>query len=388
MCLKDRLPDKYRFITLAVRENIKEKDFDEICRIYHKIGDEKAWEVAYNHEVEAIVAHRMMEIGLVNRITNHWALAHDKADVRMRLFHETLDDIGRRMAHEGIRIVALKNAGISRGLYPCPACCPMGDLDCLVSRKDFISAHKIMLDMGFALLSRSPIEPPDLAHGLKFGGCEYFKRINGHDLWIEIQWRPIGGRWISPDQEQKGDVLIERSRPISGTDVRILSPVDNLIQVALHTAKHSYVRAPGFRLHMDVDRVVKRQSPEWVEVIDEVKRYKVKVPIFFSFIIPKIYLETDIPEWVLDAIKPDLFRLYIISFWLAQIGLFEPKQRKFGYLDYMAFGAILHDDLMGVGRAIFPSLTWMKENYHVQGLRDLIVGYGNRFLDLLFRRNL
>ena len=53
------------------------------------------------------------------------------------------------------------------------------------------------------------------------------------------------------------------SLEVNGSNVRILAPEDNLLQVALHTAKHSYVRAPGFRLHSDVDRVVRFQSIDW-----------------------------------------------------------------------------------------------------------------------------
>ena len=52
-----------------------------------------------------------------------------------------------------------------------------------------------------------------------------------------------------------GDDLIDRSQQIEGTSLRILSPEDNLLQVCLHTAKHSYVRSPGFRLHLDVDQL-------------------------------------------------------------------------------------------------------------------------------------
>ena len=82
-------------------------------------------------------------------------------------------------------------------------------------------------------------------------------------MWVELQWRPVAGRWIREDQEPNADDLINRSLPITGTNVRLLAPEDNLLQVCLHTAKHSYMRAIGFRLHTDVDRIVNYQNINW-----------------------------------------------------------------------------------------------------------------------------
>jgi len=56
----------------------------------------------------------------------------------------------------------------------------------------------------------------------------------------------VAGRWIRPDQEPGAEELLARSISIPGSAARLLAPEDNLLQIALHTAKHSYVRAPGF----------------------------------------------------------------------------------------------------------------------------------------------
>ena len=65
----------------------------------------------------------------------------------------------------------------------------------------------------------------------------------------------MGKKILETDKSSKEGKLIP--------EYQILSPEDNLLQVALHTAKHSYVRAPGFRLHSDVDRIVCFQEINW-----------------------------------------------------------------------------------------------------------------------------
>ena len=55
-----------------------------------------------------------------------------------------------------------------------------------------------------------------------------------------------------------------------------------MLQVALHTAKHSYVRAPGFRLHVDVDRIVSTQNIDWKIFENMVCKLRVKTAVYIS----------------------------------------------------------------------------------------------------------
>src|SRR5690606_34947470 len=135
---------------------------------------------------------------------------------------------------------------------------------------------------GYQLASRSIVEPADLERGLASGGTEYVRHIGGHEVWIELQWRPVAGRWIRRDQEPAAAELLARSVAIPGTAARLLSPEDNMIQVALHTAKHSYVRAPGLRLHTDVDRLARLAAPDWDRVAAMVEALQTTTAVYLS----------------------------------------------------------------------------------------------------------
>jgi len=350
------------------------------------LGDARAFDFTQRNHVAPVVAHALMDSS-IGDLMPQWRAVHDETCARILAYLAELDQVAARLADEGIPLVALKNGGIARGIYPCPGCCPMGDLDVLVEKRHFRRAHQILLDNGYHFEFRSPLEEAELAAAEKEGGAEYWKILpNGDKLWFELQWRPVAGRWIRPDQEPSVGELMAHAVPIQGTAVRLLSPEDNLLQVALHTAKHSYVRAPGFRLHLDADRIVRRQSIDWDAFMTRVLRLQVKTAVYFSLAIPRALFQTPIPESVVDRLKPPAWKEQLISRWLQRAGLFNPDERKFSRVGYIVFTALLYDDLGGLWRGIFPSRAWMRERYGFQSDWLLPYYHGRRLVDLALRR--
>ena len=349
--------------------------------------DAALWEEARLNGVESIVAHSLMRSGVREGAAEAWRKAHDDTYARISAYVTELDRVASLLDSHGIRLVALKNAGIAKGLGVCLGCCPMGDLDVLVDQADFRAAHRLLERDGYRFEFRSPLEIADLPSADASGGAEYWKPFpEGGKLWLELQWRPISGRWIRPDQEPSGRDLIERSMTIPGSAVRILSAEDNLLQVCLHTAKHSYVRAPGFRLHTDVDRVVRRQAVNWDKFLAQVSALRVKTAVYFSLALAHDLLGSPIEPRVLSALAPPGWKVKLMSSWLRRVGLFHPDDKKFSRVGYVLFTALLYDDPRGLWRAIFPSPTWMREQFRVRKSFLLPYYYGRRIADLLLRR--
>jgi hypothetical protein len=343
--------------------------------------------MAKSNRVESIVAHALMDALGRDNVPAHWVKAHEENFKRISAYLTELDYISNKLAEENVSLIALKNGGIARGIYPCSGCCPMGDLDVLVEKKDFLKAHQLLLNHDYYFEFRSPLEELDIEVAEKNGGAEYWKILpDGEKLWFELQWRAVAGRWIRPEQEPHSKDLIGRSISIPDTSVRILSPEDNLLQVALHTAKHSYVRAPGMRLHTDVDRIVRYQSIEWTIFLKYILDLQIKTAVYFSLIIPKALFGTPIPDEVLARLKPSAWKEKLISSWLKKAGLFIPDEKKFGKLKYILFNILLYDDFSGFWKAVFPEKKWMKERYGFKNNLLLPIYYISRLKDLLFRR--
>lgn len=355
-------------------------------QLWEKLGDQAAFALARANQVEPLLAHVLIET-FGSEVPAPWRQAHDEIFKRLSLYLIELDRLTARLAEDGIPPVALKNGGIARGIFPCPGCCPMGDLDVLVEERQFRQAHQILLAEGYNFEFRSPLEKPTLEAAEQGGGAEYWKILpGGEKLWLELQWRPVAGRWIRPDQEPKGEELLARSIPIPGSAARLLAPEDNLLQIALHTAKHSYVRAPGFRLHTDVDRIVRRQPPNWEVFLARVISLEVKTPVYFSLAIPLFLFGTPIPDEVLIKLKPPSWKIALITSWLQRVGLFNPDEPKFGRAGFVLFTALLYDDLQGLWRGLFPGKAWMRAHYRFHSSWLLPYYYGRRLVDLASRR--
>jgi hypothetical protein len=386
MMLRLSLTEPQRLLCRAIADEPVEVRGAAARRLYEKLGDQAALALARENQVTPLLAHVLMEI-FHSEIPSPWHQAHDETLQRLVLYLTELDRLAARLADNGIPLVALKNGGIARGIFPCPGCCPMGDLDVLVSIRHFRRAHEFLLDEDYTFEFRSPLEKASLEAAEQGGGAEYWKVLpGGEKLWLELQWRPVAGRWIRPDQEPKAEDLLAGSLPIPGSAVRLLAPEDNLLQVALHTAKHSYVRAPGFRLHTDVDRIVRRQRPNWKVFLTRVRSLAVKTPVYFSLAISRFLFGTPIPDEVLAQLQPPAWKIALIAGWLQRVGLFNPNEPKFGRAGFVLFTALLYDDLQGLWRGLFPGKAWMRAQYRFN--RDWLLPYyyGRRLVDLALRR--
>ena len=343
------------------------------------------WALARRHELDGVVAHRLRNAGIAVP-SNVWE-AHQLTCGRIGRLMTEMDRMAVVLAREDIPLVALKNAGIARGLYPCPGCCPMGDLDLLVERRHLRAAHELLVRRGYTLKVRGPLQIDGIASAEESGGAEYVRVREGETTWVEVQWRPVAGRWIRADQEPNGSALLRRSLSIQGSPARRLAPSDNLLQVALHTAKHSYIRAPGLRLHLDVDRIVRRQHVDWDTFVHHVLTLQVRTAAYFSLAIPAALFGTPIPAGVLKAVSPPAWKRVVLGGWIRRAGLLEPEDRKFNRVEYLLFGAALYDDLGGLARAVIPSRSQMEGQGRSLNGPQLGAQYVSRLLSLVRYRN-
>jgi len=369
-------------LCLAVKARRSEGDHATLRRLHGELGNDAAAALAVAHRAEPIVAHGLSEAGVEGAPWDGW---HEASRARIGRMMSLLDEIAARAAALGIPVVALKNGAIARALHPCPACVPMGDLDLLVPRGDFVRMHEVLNAMGFAVVTGGA-RADGVDAGLAEGGTDYALSADGMTYAIDLQWRAVSGRWLRADQEPSAEELIGRSRPMPGTAARVLAPVDNLVQVALHTAKHSYCRAPGFRLHLDVDRVVHGTTIDWSGVLEVVHRLGVGTAVFLSLSVPRGLFDTPIPDWVLKDLAPAPARQALLYRWLRSVSVFEPDRPKFSRASQLLFHLALADAPDSVWRTFFPPATEMRDRHGVSGGRgSLMLGYGRRIADVVLR---
>ena len=240
----------------------------------------------------------------------------------------------------------------------------------------------IISGSGIVFKFRSAFEAEKLDDAYRHGSSEYyFTMPDGDKMWFELSWRAIDGRWIRPDVEPDTDGFIDRSFVPEGTKVHVLSKEDNLLQVCIHTAKHSYVRAPGLRLHMDVDRIVAHNDIDWKLFIKKVKNTHVCKSTYLSLFIPTVLFGTKVPQWVFDELKSKSTDKLLVM--LGKVGLPHPQERKFSKLQFLRFQMALYDSKNDMLHTLYPNKQWMQDRYgcknNVQIAQAVIV----RGLDLV-----
>ncbi|MBE6732988.1 MAG: hypothetical protein E7561_03220 [Ruminococcaceae bacterium] len=350
------------------------KNREELLNKLKNIDVLQLFELCVEHELDGIVASHIMEDDLIE-LPEIWLEAYNKQKECQTFLKQKAIEVCGKMHENGIKMVILKNGGIMLDLIEDPAACPMEDVDSLVRKDDFYKAHEILLSQGFNFKFRSEFEFEHLEEAFKDGATEYYLTMpNSEKIWFELAWRAVAGRWIRPDLEPDTDLFIENSHTAKGTFAGVLSPEDNLLQVCIHTAKHSYVRAPGLRLHLDVDRIVSHCEIDWDLFLEKVKQSHTKSAIYLSLWIPTCLFDTQIPQYVLEALRPKKRKLMVLCKGLSNTGLLHPKQKKFSKLAFLRFQTAIYDSYKDVIKVIYPSSKWMKERY----------GYKSSFLTLKY----
>ena len=372
-------------LNLALSSKHIDEKVIKLKQLWSLIIEESLFQHAQEDEVASHIAYILKSSKL--KYASFWDKVYIDTDHCITVLMDVLEEVASKLKENKIDIVALKNAGITKAIFKNNACSPMGDLDLLVRSKDFRKAHEIILnDLDFTFKFRSEFEEEDLEEAFRGGGTEYYKIVDGHKVWLELQWRPIAGRWIQPHNEPNGDELMNGSIEVENSDVRILSPEDNLLQVALHTAKHSYVRAPGFRLHSDVDRIVRFQAIDWEKFEEKVCNLKIKTAVYFSLYFASQLIKTPIPDFVLSSLKPSWFREKMILHFINKAGIYNQNKKKFSKIGYIVFNLALYDSIGENIKAIFPSYNSIKIKYPIKNKLQLPYFYFIRIKDLICKR--
>lgn len=273
-------------------------------------------------------------------------------------------DICQHMHEHGIDMIVLKNGGILADIIDDPAKMPMGDIDTVVRKADFIKAYEIMLEAGYKFEYSNEYEVPDIQNALRDGDAEFWKNIaTDHLFCCEIAWRIVAGRWMRPDCEPDTESNFSRMHYAKDSYIGILDPVDNLVQVCIHTAKHSYLRAPGLRLNLDVERIVRHYKIDWDLFLQKINVAHTKTAAYYSLYIANGLFDTPIPERVLEALRPSKHKQARIEKMLMQAGFLHPKKRKFSKLEFLRFQTALYDSFSDMVHTLYPNMEWMKQRY-------------------------
>ena len=176
-----------QFLCSAISFTPKEDTFE----LYEQIDDHIIFEAAKKNLVDSIIGYRLIEKYGEENIHLHWVNSYKSTNKKIASYLKELDRISNILSKDEIPLVALKNSGIAKAVYPFPGLVPMGDVDTLVRRSDFIYAHEILINNGYKIASPNKYHIADVNIGYRTGGSEYKIILpDSQQLW---SWRRKNG---------------------------------------------------------------------------------------------------------------------------------------------------------------------------------------------------
>lgn len=372
------------FLVLALQDinSHTEQEERHLGALYEQIGDEEAWQSATDNKVLPHVAHTLQEISGNRHAPQRWMRVHEQYKRRNLCFIDELDQLAGVLAETHNPAVLVEAGSILYGVYPCKGCFSSDDIDLLVDATQRQKIHQVLVAAGFETGVQQWSVPSSRQ--------AYCKPVSADSvLWLNVMFEPLSRRWVAPVEALDCQEILARAQRVSDHEAGLLLPAteDHVLLCALHASVHGYVRPPGLRLYVDVDRVVRYRPLNWDLVLERANAWQVKRRVFIALAIATGLLNTPIPEAVLDDLVPNQEEQQRLLTPLAQKSVFHTGKDKFSRLEFARFEAQLDDRGIahGVLRGIFPSSTWMRKRYAIARRWQLPIYYVRR-LGAIVRR--
>lgn len=292
-----------RFLVLGLRSELNDVESEEFGRLFDQLGSNRCWAAANRHSVTALVATSVVS-RLPKRVTEDgpWHDFVRKNEQRVRALLESLAVVYQELDNEGVRAAAIEAGGVLIASKLPLSGYGSGDIDLLVDRgrKDAVDAA--MQWAGFEEVERQGRVTTSRAEYRKILG-------DGTELWLAAGSSAFERTWAPyPFHVDEDGWLTRRVRGQRFPDLWVLEPTDLLLQVALHTSTHSYLRAPGLRLHVDVDRVVRDCEVDWKHFALQVREGHCATRTFLSLWLGAMLMATPVPVSMWQDLRPSLSR--------------------------------------------------------------------------------
>lgn len=244
-------------LALAARGERTEAEHHTLRELITSADMGRLFETACSNQVHHVVGDGLLRSELLAP-DSAWALElASNAVAKERLF-EAVRTVSAALDSVGIAHALVESASVAVATAMPLRALGSGDVDIIIERGSLARALSICAGYGFVPEprdGRTRTSRVELVHVVDDRPLRIeIGEVTFERHWTPLPFPPLEARWLS-----------RRTRTSCGLPV--LSPADLLVQVAIHTSMHSFVRAPGLRLYVDIDRVVRHGGIDWPEVV-------------------------------------------------------------------------------------------------------------------------
>jgi hypothetical protein len=344
-------------LTLAVRGGLGVSELERLRELYEALPDHAIYEAARKNKVTHAVADALQR-ALGEELPVPWSDALAENEARVEALLDMTERLTGGLTALGVPSAAVESAGVLLGSDLPTRALGSGDLDLLVPQSAWERSLELATDLG---LVRGDREGQVTTRRAKLSGVG----PQGQTLWIEACAHPFERTWAPLRVRERADVWLERAvesreRP----KISVLDPHDALAFVALHTSLHSFVRSPGLRLHMDVDRLARDNVLDWSRVVDEIKALGAPTRCFVSLMMARGVLDTPIPDAALEALIPSRGRWSGLCDLLEREGVLDRGAPKLGRLQTLQLDLLLEEGGFAswLANVALPERRWLERH--------------------------
>jgi hypothetical protein len=309
-----------RALCLAARTHLDgEAELRLVALLRAGVDWERLWAQAHRHEVLDLVGATVRGLAGDVSVPAAWIARAQRRSVATLLRNRTLEAellaaIGALRA-AGVDGLPVKGIVLARTLYGSLALRSSADLDVLVRPADLTAARAALRALGFAHAAAPPFEA--LHH--PFHDPQYFRPVADgqvclelhHALWSARHFGDAGGLWERRVMARLGD-----------TAVRILSPEDTLVHLAVHRA-----RSPLRLRHLcDVAELVRSDwaTLDWDHVVTAAHAVGARTTLHEALVLARDLLGAPAPPDVVPRLHVSPAKRGLLAHTCGITALFRP----------------------------------------------------------------
>ena len=215
-----------------------------------------------------------------------------------------------------IATISLKGTVLAEVLYKNPALRTSVDMDILVHPEDISKTGVVLGELGY----QQPTIPATWEH--HFHEAPYFKQAS-IPFFLELHWDLEDRRLVTVPEAE----IWHRAQPleIQGISTTVLSPEDNLLFLSTHLSKQNdgLLKCLG-----DIAELLRKYEGtlDWDYIVASARSWQTSVAVYYALKRAKDILGAPVPVSSLEALKPGLWRRFLLSFLMNREDFVTPSQ--------------------------------------------------------------
>lgn len=310
-----------RLLCLAARTTLAPDDERELLELLRGPFDwERLWAQGHLHEVLPLLATTIRRIERQIAVPAPWMARAQRRLYATMVRNTTLaDELLRVLAafrQAGVEGLPVKGLVLAETLYGSLALRSLGDLDVLVRPADLAAARAALGALGYTQESEPGFEN---AHH-PFHDPPYYRQAAGGQICLELHW----GLWASRFYRLGPDALWTRSvmARIHAADIRILSPEDTLLHLAIHRSRS----ALRLRFVCDIAELLghHHSTLDWEYVLAQARAAGARTALFYALALAQELLDAPLPPAILPRLGIGRLKRRLLEQTCGAAALFRP----------------------------------------------------------------